>query len=176
MGMISMRVKESNEESTIDKLDEKVYCVNEEEMKMKSENDKHIKNFDLCEKVEVDELLSQQEAAVETIWKVEEATSLQKKHHLSSTEASKEILQSMEMKLSAREKELNDIKVKCVQNEEKLNESEKKIREMEDKIKVINTTRKKSNEMEYVSQQAAVIEKIQKLEEAMLLQQEQHLS
>merc|ERR1712019_67001 len=74
-----------------------------------------------------EEMVSQQEVAKEKIQKLEEAMSLQQQQHLSSIETSKERLRSMEMELSGREKELNDIKVKCVQNEERLDESEKEI-------------------------------------------------
>ena len=64
-----------------------------------------------------DELLSHKEVAKETILNLEEAMSLQKKWHLSSAETPKRFLKSMDEKLSVREKELNDIKGKCVQNE-----------------------------------------------------------
>ena len=64
----------------------------------------------------------------------------------------------MEMELSGREKELNDIKVKCVQNEEKLEEREKEIMmlrkdrndnevEMEEKMKLISIREKERDEM-----------------------------
>ena len=53
------------------------------------------------------------------IVKLEEAMSLQQQQHSDSTERSNDILRSMEVKLGVTEKELNDIKVKCVQNEEK---------------------------------------------------------
>ena len=57
--------------------------------------------------------------------KLEEAMSLQQQQHSDSTKRSNEILRSMEVKLGVTETELNDIKVKCVQKEEKLDENEK---------------------------------------------------
>merc|ERR1712194_767474 len=97
------------------------------EMRMIRENDKSIEDLELCKRMAEDELLSHKEVAKETILNLEEAMSLQKQQHLSSTETSKRLLKSMEVKLSVREKELNDIKGKCVQNEEQLDGSEKEI-------------------------------------------------
>merc|ERR1711957_705889 len=130
-------------------LNEKVYRINEEKMRMKNENDKSIEDLELSKKVAEDELLSQEEVAKETIWKLEEAISLLQRQHLSSIETSKEILKDMEVKQGVTEKELNGIKVKCVQNEEKLDEYEKELIrlrkegeynevEMEEKMKVIS--------------------------------------
>ena len=51
--------------------------------------------------------------------KLEEAMSLQQQQHSDSTERSNDILRSIEVKLGVTEKELNDIEVKCVQNQEK---------------------------------------------------------
>ena len=62
----------------------------------------------------------EKEVAKKTIWELDKAMSLQQKHHLSSTETYKELLRSMEVKVSVAEEILNDSKVKCVQNEEKL--------------------------------------------------------
>jgi len=60
---------------------------------------------------------------------LEEAISLQKQQHLSSTETPKRFLKIMDEKLSVvMEKELNDIKEKCVPNEEKLDGIDKEIR------------------------------------------------
>ena len=64
----------------------------------------------------------------------------------------------MDEKLSGREKELNDIKGKCVQNEETLDGSEKEIIrlrkerefnevEMKNKVMLINIREKESNEL-----------------------------
>ena len=90
--------------------------------------------------------------------KLEEAMSLQQQQHSDSTKRSNDILRSMEVKLGVTEKELNDIKVKCVQNEEKLDENEKEILrlrkerecnevEMDDKMKLISMRDKELNEM-----------------------------
>ena len=64
----------------------------------------------------------------------------------------------MEVKLGVTEKELNDIKVKCVQKEEKLDENEKEILrlrkerecnevEMDEKMKLISMRDEELNEM-----------------------------
>ena len=90
--------------------------------------------------------------------KLEEAMSLQQQQHSDSTKRSNDILRSMEEKLGVTEKKLNDIKVKCVQNEEKLDENEKEILrlrkerecnevEMEEKMKLISMRDKELNEM-----------------------------
>ena len=86
-------------------------------MRMISENDKSIEDLESRKRMAEDELLSHKEVARETILNLEEAMSLQKQQHLSSTETPKRFLKSMDEKLSVREKELNDIKGKCVQNE-----------------------------------------------------------
>merc|ERR1712156_513742 len=96
-------------------------------MRMKSENDRSIEEMELSKKVAEDEHLSEQELAKAALVKLEEAMLLQQQQHLSSAERSNEILRSMEVKLGVTEKELNDIKVKCVQNEEKLDKNEKEI-------------------------------------------------
>ena len=59
---------------------------------MKSENDKSIEDLKLCKKVAEEKFLSRQEAAKETIWKLEEAMSLQKQQHLYSIETSRQLL------------------------------------------------------------------------------------
>merc|ERR1712232_447697 len=71
---------------------------------------------------------------------LEETISVQKQQHVSSTEASKELLESMEGKLCAREKELDDIKVKCTEKEEKLDDCE-------DKIIMLSKREEEANEM-----------------------------
>ena len=84
--------------------------------------------------------------------------SLQQQQHSDSTKRSNDILRSMEEKVGVTEKKLNDIKVKCVQNEEKLDENEKEILrlrkerecnevEMDDKMKLISMRDKELNEM-----------------------------
>merc|ERR1712194_208212 len=117
----------------IEELNEKVCMIAEEKMKMKSENDKSIENLKLCKKVAEDKFLSRQEVAKETIWKLEEAMSLQKQQHLYSIETSRQLLESMEVKLCVREKELNDI----IGNEMK----------MKDQMKLTSMRGKESNEM-----------------------------
>merc|ERR1712194_483384 len=135
--------------------------------RMKNESDKSIEDLVLCKKVAEDELLSQEEVAKEEIWKVEEALSLVHQQHLSSTETSKEILKDMEVKQGVTEKKLNGIKVKCVQNEEKLDENEKELMrlrkereynevEMEEKMKVISIREKERDDM--IGQQEMNIE------------------
>ena len=90
--------------------------------------------------------------------KLEEAMSLQQQQHSDSTKRSNDILRSMEVKLGVTEKELNDIKVKCVQKEEQLDENEKEILrlrkerecnevEMDEKMKLIRMRDKELNEM-----------------------------
>jgi len=90
--------------------------------------------------------------------KLEEAMSLQQEQHSDSTKRSNDILRSMEEKVGVTEKKLNDIKVKCVQNEEKLDENEKEILrlrkerecnevEMDDKMKFSSMRDKELNEM-----------------------------
>ena len=59
--------------------------------------------------------------------KLEEAASLQQQQHLCSVEASRELLESMEVELSVTEKGSNDTTGKFVQKEEKLDESERGI-------------------------------------------------
>ena len=84
--------------------------------------------------------------------------SLQQQQHSDSTKRSNDILRSMEEKVGVTEKKLNDIKVKCVQNEEKLDENEKEILrlrkerecnevEMDEKMKLISTRDEELNEM-----------------------------
>ena len=105
-------------------------------MRMISENDKSIEDLESRKRMAEDELLSHKEVARETILNLEEAMSLQKQQHLSSTETPKRFLKSMDEKLSVREKELNDIKAKCVQNEETLDVSEKEIIRLRKKKRV----------------------------------------
>ena len=90
--------------------------------------------------------------------KLEEAMSLQQQQHSDSTKRSNDILRSMEVKLGVTEKELNYIKMKCVQKEENLDENEKEILrlrkemecneiEMDEKMKLISMRDKELNEM-----------------------------
>ena len=90
--------------------------------------------------------------------KLEEAMSLQQQQHSDSTKRSNDILRSMEEKLGVTEKKLNDINVKCVQNEEKLDENEKEILrlrkemecneiEMDEKMNLISMRDEELNEM-----------------------------
>ena len=73
-------------------------------------------------------------------------------------ERSNDILRSMEVKLGVTEKELNYIKIKCVQKEENLDENEKEILrlrkemecneiEMDEKMKLISMRDEELNEM-----------------------------
>ena len=73
-------------------------------------------------------------------------------------ERSNDILRSMEVKLGVTEKELNYIKMKCVQKEENLDENEKEILrlrkemecneiEMDEKMKLISMRDEELNEM-----------------------------
>ena len=94
---------------------------------MKNENDKSIEDLELSKRKAEDEHLSQQEVAKKTMWELEEAMSLQQQQHLSSTEIYMELLRSMEVKVSGAEEMLNDSWVKCVQNEEELEQREKEI-------------------------------------------------
>jgi len=144
-----IKLKIESKDTKIKEFNEKICMITEEKMEMKIKNDKIIADLELSKKTAEDNFLSQQEVAKETIWKLEEAMSLQKQQHLFSTETSKEILKSMDTKLSGREKELNRIQSKCPQNEEELKEREKEIRrlrkesecnemEMEEKMKDIS--------------------------------------
>merc|ERR1712238_476809 len=92
-----------------------------------NENDKSIVDLELSKKLVEDEFLSQQEVTKETMQKLEGEMALQKQQHLSYTETSKEILKSMETKLNVREKELNNVQSKCLQNEEELEERKEEI-------------------------------------------------
>merc|ERR1712048_724509 len=121
-GMPEEKANNDMKDSTIEELNEKVGRMIEEKMKMESEKAKSIEDLELCKKMAEDKFSSQQEVAKATIQKLEEAISVQKQQHISSTEKSKELLRNMEMKLCARAKELDEIKVKCVQKEAKLNE------------------------------------------------------
>jgi len=157
-GMQEEKVNNDINHSTLEELNEKVGRMSEEKMKMEIENAKRIEVLELSKKMAEDERLSQQELARETIRELEETISVQKQQHVSSTEASKELLESMEGKLCAREKELDDIKVKCTEKEEKLDDCEDKIimlskerendkTEMEEKIKLLSTREEEANEM-----------------------------
>merc|ERR1712151_230920 len=88
---------------TIEELNEEVRRITEEKMKIQNENGKSIEEGEM-------EYVSQQEVAKEKIQKLEETLSLQQEQHLSSIETSKERLRSMDVELSEREKELNDLK------------------------------------------------------------------
>ena len=90
--------------------------------------------------------------------KLEEAMSLQQQQHSDSTKRSNDILRSMEVNLGVPEKELNYIKMKCVQKEENLDENEKEILrlrkemecneiEMDEKMKLISMRDEELNEM-----------------------------
>ena len=50
-------------DSTVEKLNEKMYRVNEEKIKMKSENDRSIGDLELYKKVVKNKVLPQQEMA-----------------------------------------------------------------------------------------------------------------
>merc|ERR1712151_212946 len=95
-GLRKEKLKNEMKDSTIEKLNEKMRMITEEKMEMKIETDKNIADLELSKKVAEEELLSEQEG-------VEEAMSVQEQQHLSSTEASKELLESMEVKFNARE-------------------------------------------------------------------------
>merc|ERR1712194_461471 len=123
-------------------------------MRMKIENEKNIADLALSKKVAEDEFSSQLEVAKETMQKVHEEMALQEQQHLSYTETAEVILKSMELKLNARENELDDIQE---QQKEMLDEREKKIIrlrgeresnevEMEEKMKVVTRREKESNE------------------------------
>ena len=114
--------------------------------------------MELSKRKAEDEHLSQQEVAKKTIWELDKAMSLQQKHHLSSTETYKELLRSMEVKVSGAEEMFNDSKVKCVQHDKELEEREKEIMmlrkdrkdnevEMEEKMKLISIREKERDEM-----------------------------
>merc|ERR1712238_335238 len=145
-------------DSTIEELNEKVCRITEEKMRMEIENDKSIADLELSKKLVEDEFLSQQEVTKETMQKLEGEMALQKQQHLSYTETSKEILKSMEMKLNVREKELNNIQSKCLQNEEELEERKEEIimlrresecneMKMKEEMKVISIREKECNEL-----------------------------
>ena len=157
-GLKKEQAKNDMKDSTIEELNEKVCRISEEKMRLKNENDRSIEEMELSKKVAEDEHLSEQELAKAAIVKLEEAMSLQQQQHSDSTKRSNDILRSMEVKLGVTEKELNDIKVKCVQNEEKLDENEKEILrlrkerecnevEMDEKMKLISMRDKELNEM-----------------------------
>merc|ERR1712194_192150 len=157
-GLLKERLNNDIKDATINEQNEMVCRLAEEKMKMKSENNKSIEDLELSKKAAEDECVSQQEVAKETIRKLEEAMSQQKQQHCSSTETFRDLLKSMEVKLSVREEELNDTKGKCVLNEEKLDESGKEIIrltkerecnevEMEEKMKLISIREKESLEV-----------------------------
>merc|ERR1719491_302543 len=119
--------------------DVKGSIITEEKMKMKSANDKSIEDLKVCKKVAEEKFLSQQHVSKE-IWKLEEAMSLQKQH-LYSIETSRQLLESMEVKLSVREKEPNDMKGDDVKMKDQMNltsmrgkESNEMIRQRDTKI------------------------------------------
>merc|ERR1712115_199492 len=152
-GLQQEKLNNDMKDSTIEELSEKLCGITEENMRMKSENDKSIEDLELSKRKAEDDHLSQQEVAKKTIWELEEAMSLQQQQHLSSTETYKELLRSMKVEVSVAEGMLNDSKVKCVQNEEKLEERKKEIMrlrkeskdselEMEEKMKLISIREK----------------------------------
>merc|ERR1712150_169204 len=102
--------------STIEKLNEKVCRITEDKKKLKSETDRVIEDLELTKKVAEDEHLSKQQAAKEKMLQLEKSMSVQQQQHLSCWM----LLKSMEVKLSAREAELNNLKDMCLQNEELL--------------------------------------------------------
>ena len=108
------KVKNNTKGCIIEELNEKVCRITEAKMRMISENDKSNEDLESRKRIAEDELLSRKEVDRETILNLEEAMSLQKQQHLSSTETPKRFLKSMDEKLSVREKELNDIQAKCV--------------------------------------------------------------
>merc|ERR1712115_588944 len=112
-GLEKEKLNNEMKDCTIEELNEKLCRISEEKMGMKSEHDKSIGDMELSRRKAEDEFSSQQEVAKEKVRKLEEAMSLQQQQHLSSWM----YLQSVEVKLSVREEELNDIKGKCVQNE-----------------------------------------------------------
>merc|ERR1712238_327415 len=157
-GLLKERLNNDIKDSTIEELNEKVCWITEEKMRMEIENDKSIVDLELSKKLVEDEFLSQQEVTKETMQKLEGEMALQKQQHLSYTETSKEILKSMEMKLNVREKELNNIQSKCLQNEEELEERKEEIimlrresecneMEMKEEMKVISIREKECNEL-----------------------------
>merc|ERR1739844_771898 len=157
-GLQKEKLNNEIKDSKIEELNAKVRRISEEKMRMKNENDKSIEVLELSKRKAEEEHLSQQEVAKKTIWELEEAMSLQQQQHLSSTETYKELLRSMEVEVSVAEEMLNDSKVKCVQNEGKLEEREKEIImlrkdrkdnevEMEEKMKLISIKEKERDEM-----------------------------
>merc|ERR1712194_308684 len=166
--MQQIKLKNDGKDTQIKGFNEKICMITEEKMKIKSENEKSLEDLELSKKVaEHNFSSSQQEVAKEITQNIQEVMSLQQQQHLSSTEPSMELLKSMEVKRSVREKELNNIKVKCVQNEEKLDENEKEIIrlrkereynevEMEEKMKVISIREKERDDM--IGQQEMNIE------------------
>merc|ERR1712194_8723 len=148
--MQQIKLKNDGKDTQIKGFNEKICMITEEKMKIKSENEKSLEDLELSKKVaEHNFSSSQQEVAKEITQNIQEVMSLQQQQHLSSTEPSMELLKSMEVKRSVREKELNNIKGKCVQYEEKLDEckneilrKERKYNEMDmaDKMK-LGTTR-----------------------------------
>merc|ERR1712113_1298457 len=110
------RLSNDTKNSTIEELNEKVSRITEEKMRMKSEYDKSIKDLELCTNLA-------QEVAKEKMLQLEEAMSVQQQQHLSCRMS----LKSMEVKLSAREKELDEFKAMCRQNEYELEDRENEI-------------------------------------------------
>jgi len=70
---------------------------------MKSENDKSIEYLNLCKKVAEEKFLSRQEVSKDTIWKLEEAMSLQKQH-LYSIETSRQLFRKHGSKTKCKRK------------------------------------------------------------------------
>jgi len=105
---------------------------------MKSENDKSIEYLNLCKKVAEEKFLSRQEVSKDTIWKLEEAMSLQKQH-LYSIETSRQLLESMEVKLSVREKEQNYMKGDDVKMKDQMNLTSMRGKESNDMIRQRDT-------------------------------------
>merc|ERR1712113_210653 len=108
---------------TIAELNNKLNLITEENIRMKSENDKGIEDLELSKKGAEDEHLSQQEVAKEKMMQLEEAMSVQQQQHLSCWM----YLKSMEVKLGIRDAELNAVKVKCSHYVKMLNENEKEM-------------------------------------------------
>merc|ERR1712085_169143 len=133
VGLQEEKVKNKTKDCKIEELNEKVCRITEDKMKMISGNDKSIEEMESRKKMAEDEFSSHKEVANETIRKLEEAMSLQKQQHLSSSETSDKLLKSMEVKLCVREKDLNNIKEKEV--------------EMKDQMKLTSIRGKESNEM-----------------------------
>ena len=75
-GLQKEKLNNDINDSKIEELNEKVWRISEEKMRMKNENDKSIEDLELSKRKAEDEHLSQQEVAKKTMWELEEAMSL----------------------------------------------------------------------------------------------------